>query len=264
MVNDKSGSMLKVENLKFSYGDNFSIKNITFSVSKGTFFGIIGPNGSGKTTLLSLIMKFLRPHEGRITVNGLDLKDLSPKLLAQNIAYIAQDFNPSYDFTVEEIVEMASIAHSRTFSKSFFDSVVDEEALEQSLEIVNLLEMRKRQFSTLSGGQQRRVLIARAFYQKTPIIIADELTNHLDIGQAIKVMDYLKSLTGMGKTIIGTFHDITLAAKYCDQIVVMKNGEIVKNGKPQEVINEKIISELYGVNIKVLNHPDYNYPILVI
>ncbi|MFN3691859.1 MAG: ABC transporter ATP-binding protein [Fervidobacterium sp.] len=264
MLNDKSAPILKVENLKFSYGDNFSIRNVTFSVSKGTFFGIIGPNGSGKTTLLSLIMKFLRPHEGRITVNGLDLKHLSPKLLAQNIAYIAQDFNPSYDFTVEEIVEMASIAHNRTFNKSFFDSVVDEEALEQSLEIVNLLEMRKRQFSTLSGGQQRRVLIARAFYQKTPIIVADELTNHLDIGQAIKVMDYLKSLTSMGKTVIGTFHDITLAAKYCDQIVVMKNGEIVKNGTPLEVINERVISELYGVNIKVLNHPDYNYPILVI
>ncbi|MFN6992137.1 MAG: ABC transporter ATP-binding protein, partial [Fervidobacterium sp.] len=152
-MNDKSGSILKVENLKFSYGDNFSIKNITFSVSRGTFFGIIGPNGSGKTTLLSLIMKFLKPQEGKITVNGLDLKHISPRFSAQNIAYIAQDFNPSYDFTVEEIVEMASIAHNRTFSESFFDGVVDEEALEQSLKIVNLLEMRKRPFSTLSGGQ---------------------------------------------------------------------------------------------------------------
>lgn len=256
--------ILKVKNLRFSYGENFTIKDVSFSVCKGTFFGIIGPNGSGKTTLLSLIMKFLKPEHGKIFVNGFDVKTLSPKLLAKNIAYIAQDFNPSYDFSVEEIVEMASIAHNRSFGKGFFDSVVDEKSLVEALEIVNLLELRNRPFSTLSGGQQRRVLIARAFYQKTPIIVADELTNHLDIGQSVKVMDYLKYLTTLGKTIVGTFHDITLAAKYCDQIAVMKDGKIIKCGKSQEVVNEKMISEVYGISTKVLNHPDFGYPILII
>lgn len=170
---------------------------------KKASFGIIGPNGSGKTTLLSLIMKFMKPNFGKIVLNGKDIGTLSHKELAQIIAYIAQDFNSTYDFTVEEIVEMGGIARSR----GFFDTKVYEDDLEDALRTVNLLDYRKRIFSTLSGGQQRRVLIARAIYQKTPIILADELVNHLDLGQSLKVMDYLKSLTNMGKQLSG--HSMT-------------------------------------------------------
>ncbi|WP_448374958.1 ABC transporter ATP-binding protein [Fervidobacterium sp.] len=252
-------SVLKLENITFAY-PGFTIKNINFDVPKGTFFGIIGPNGSGKTTLLSLIMKFIKPISGKIWVNSYDISKLSHKKIAQQIAYIAQDFNPAYDFTVEELVEMGGIARVSTF----FETRIFEDELEAALRTVDLLEYRKRIFSTLSGGQQRRVLIARAIYQNTPIIIADELVNHLDLGQAVRVLDYLRKLTEDGKTIIGTFHDISLAAKYCDQIAVMKNGQIISIGSPQEILTEELIRTLYGINVKVISHPQDNYPLILI
>ena len=112
--------IVSIRHLAFSYGDNFSISDLNLSINEGEFFGIIGPNGSGKTTLLSLIMKFIKPKAGDISVYGKDLSMLSHKNLAQTIAYIAQDFNPAYDFTVEEIVEMGGIARA----KGFFDTRV--------------------------------------------------------------------------------------------------------------------------------------------
>ena len=255
----KTETILKIEHLCFSY-PSFSLQDISFEVKKGAFFGIIGPNGSGKTTLLSLIMKFQKPKSGKIIIDGKDVLKLSHKKLAQLIAYIAQDFNPAYDFTVEELVEMGGIPRS----PHFFETPVYEEDLENALKTVDLLEYRKRLFSTLSGGQQRRVLIARAIYQNTPIIIADELVNHLDLGQAVRVLDYLKQLTESGKTIVGTFHDITLAAKYCDEIAVMKEGKILAIGKPVEVLNKDILSSVYGVSLKVITHPENGYPVILI
>lgn len=255
----KIETILKIEHLCFSY-PSFSLQDISFEVKKGAFFGIIGPNGSGKTTLLSLIMKFQKPKSGKIIIDGKDVLKLSHKKLAQLIAYIAQDFNPAYDFTVEELVEMGGIPRS----PHFFETPVYEEDLENALKTVDLLEYRKRLFSTLSGGQQRRVLIARAIYQNTPIIIADELVNHLDLGQAVRVLDYLKQLTESGKTIVGTFHDITLAAKYCDEIAVMKDGKILAIGKPVEVLNKDILSSVYGVSLKVITHPENGYPVILI
>ncbi|MGC8821061.1 MAG: ABC transporter ATP-binding protein [Fervidobacterium sp.] len=253
-------NVIEIQNISFTYGGDFSITDLSLSIPHSSFFGIIGPNGSGKTTILSIIMKFLKPSSGKIFVNGQDVKHFSHKKMAQNIAYIAQDFNPSYDYTVEEIVEMGSIAHS----KSLFDTEVDEERLLDSLKTVNLVEYRKRPFSTLSGGQQRRVLIARAIYQNTPIIIADELINHLDIGQAVKVMDYLKSITKMGKTVLGTFHDITIASKYCDYIALMKGGKIIKVGTPSEIIQKSIIESVYNISVEIIEHPKNRYPVIVI
>lgn len=252
--------IVSIRHLNFSYGRNFAIDDLNLSINEGEFFGIIGPNGSGKTTLLSLIMKFMKPESGSISIYGKNVNMLSHKNLAQMVAYIAQDFNPAYDFTVEEIVEMGGIART----KGFFDTKVYEDDLEEALKTINLIDYRKRIFSTLSGGQQRRALIARAIYQKTPIIIADELVNHLDLGQSLKVMDYLKSLTNMGKTVIGTFHDIMIAGKYCDRIALMKNGEILKVGTPNEVLTKNIISEVYGVDVDVMPHPQKNYPIVLI
>ena len=255
----KSGNAITLENVSFKY-PSFVIENIRLSIPKESFFGIIGPNGSGKTTVLSLIMKFLKPISGRIYVDGQDISKLSHKKIAQKIAYIAQDFNPAYDFTVEELVEMGGIARA----SSFFDTTVFEKDLEFALDTVDLLDYRKRVFSTLSGGQQRRVLIARAMYQNTPIIIADELVTHLDLGQSVKVLNYLRKLTESGKTIIGTFHDISLAAKYCDQIAVMKDGKVIDIGSPKEIINEELIKKIYGINVRVVTHPDEKYPLILI
>ncbi|ODN30822.1 ABC transporter ATP-binding protein [Fervidobacterium thailandense] len=250
---------LKIENLYFSYDTNFSLEDVNLQIPEGILFGIIGPNGSGKTTLLSLIMKFLKPSHGRIEIFGHDTRKLSHKSLARLVAYIAQDFNPAYDFSVEEIVEMGGIARRR----SFFESVVYEEELLRALSIVDLVNLRKRPFSTLSGGQQRRALIARAIYQNTPVIVADELTNHLDLGQAIKVMDYLKSLTRMGKTIVITLHDLGFATKYCDILALMDNGRVISVGRPNEVLTEETISRIYKAKVRVIKTSDVPYPWVV-
>ncbi|MDK2885652.1 MAG: cobalamin transport system ATP-binding protein [Thermosipho sp. (in: thermotogales)] len=250
--------ILETKNLYFSY-EQFSIKNLNITLEKGKFVGVIGPNGAGKSTTLNLISKLLKPKSGKILVFGKDLKKLSRLELAKYISFVRQDFTPAFEFKVKDIVEMGGFHRNR----SFFSNIEENEKIKQSLKLVGLEGFENRYFSTLSGGEQRRVLIARSLYQETPILIVDELTAHLDISHSIHIVEILKKLTTLGKSILAAFHNINIASKYCDYIYAIKDGKIIFEGIPDSVITKENIKKLYETEVEVLSHPSKSYPIVI-
>ena len=240
---------LQVNNLKFSIDNEEILKDISFDIKKGAFVGIIGPNGSGKSTLLKNIYRVYKPSSGKIILEERLLSKLKEKECAQKIAVLAQESNTYFDFTVEQIVKMGRYPY-----KSIFEdySKEDLQIVRQTLQKVGLENDMNRTFSKLSGGEKQRALIARALVQNADFLILDEPTNHLDIGYQIQLMDLVKNLK---MTTLAAIHDINLAAMYCDYLIVIHKGKIIKVGSPEEVITVALLKEIFGVNAYVGINP---------
>lgn len=240
---------LQINNLKFSIDNEEILKDISFDIKNGAFVGIIGPNGSGKSTLLKNIYRVYKPSSGKIILDERVLSKLKEKECAQKIAVLAQESNTYFDFTVEQIVKMGRYPY-----KSIFEdySKEDLQIVRQTLQKVGLENDMNRTFSKLSGGEKQRALIARALVQNADFLILDEPTNHLDIGYQIQLMDLVKNLK---MTTLAAIHDINLAAMYCDYLIVIHKGKIIKVGSPEEVITVALLKEIFGVNAYVGINP---------
>lgn len=240
---------LQINNLKFSIDNEEILKDISFDIKKGAFVGIIGPNGSGKSTLLKNIYRVYKPSSGKIILDERVLSKLKEKECAQKIAVLAQESNTYFDFTVEQIVKMGRYPY-----KSIFEdySKEDLQIVRQTLQKVGLENDMNRTFSKLSGGEKQRTLIARALVQNADFLILDEPTNHLDIGYQIQLMDLVKSLK---MTTLAAIHDINLATMYCDYLIVIHKGKIIKVGSPEEVITVALLKEIFGINAYVGINP---------
>ncbi|AAD35172.1 iron ABC transporter ATP-binding protein [Thermotoga maritima MSB8] len=250
--------IVRIENLFFQYRGGFSLKNINLSVKKGEFFGIIGPNGSGKTTLLKILVGIFRPQKGTVQLLGRIPWETSRKEMAKIVTLVSQDFFPSYDFSVKEIVEMGRLPHLSLLSGT---SRKDEEIVLKSLELTGTLKFVDRNFWTLSSGERRKVVLSKAIVQDTEILLIDELTAHLDYNNVSLVGNVLKRLKESGKTIISVFHDINVASALCDRIGVMKNGEMIKTGAPPEVVTEEVLRNTFETEFVVLEHPVTGRPL---
>lgn len=237
---------LKTIGLEAYLGENHILKGLDIDVEKKEFVGIIGPNGSGKSTLLKCIYRALKPHNGTIFLEDKNIKDFSIKESSKRMAVVSQHNNYNFDFTVGEMVLMGRSPHKKFIEK---DNKKDYEIMEESLEKVGMKDYAKRSFSTLSGGEKQRIILARALAQKTEFLILDEPTNHLDIKYQLQFMSTVKSL---GITVVAAIHDLNMAALYCDKIYAMKSGEIVRCGTPKEVLTKNIIRTLYEVEAKVI------------
>lgn len=243
---------LQVKNLEFSIDKKEILKDISFEIPKGSFVGIIGPNGSGKSTILKNIYRLYKPDSGQILLDNKNLLNMKDKDCAKEIAVLAQESNSQFDFTVEQIVKMGRYPYKSVFedySKKDLDMVTD------MLKRVGLEDYVGRSFSKLSGGEKQRTLIARALVQDTEFLILDEPTNHLDIGYQIQLMDLVKSLN---ITTLSAIHDMNMASMYCDYLIVMKDGKIKNCGSVKEVITEKMLKEVFGVNAYVGVNPMNN------
>ena len=240
---------LQINNLKFSIDNEEILKDISFDIKNGAFVGIIGPNGSGKSTLLKNIYRVYKPSSCKIILDERVLSKLKEKECAQKIAVLAQESNTYFDFTVEQIVKMGRYPY-----KSIFEdySKEDLQIVRQTLQKVGLENDMNRTFSKLSGGEKQRALIARALVQNADFLILDEPTNHLDIGYQIQLMDLVKNLK---MTTLAAIHDINLAAMYCDYLIVIHKGKIIKVGSPEEVITVALLKEIFGVNAYVGINP---------
>jgi len=249
---------VKVENLYFRYRTGFSLENIEFSVEEGEFFGIIGPNGSGKTTLLKILSGLLKPQKGTVLLFGKVPWEVSRKEMAKTVTLVSQDFFPSYDFTVKEIVEMGRLPHQRLLNGA---SKRDEEIVLKSLELTDTLKFSSRTFWTLSAGERRKVVLSKAIAQDTKILLVDELTAHLDYSNVSLVGNVMRKLKESGKTIVAVFHDINVASLLCDRLAVMKNGRIIKIGAPTEVLDEGVLRSVFETEFVVLTHPVTKKPL---
>ncbi len=256
--------MIEIKNLDFKYHGNKkkTLENINIDIKSGEFFGIIGPNGAGKTTLFKLIMGFLKLQNGSIIIDGDNLKNLKRKEISRKMSAVMQDFSPAYSFTVEEIVHLGRTPYLSLFSN---ERDTDYQIVRQALNETELQGFENKQFLHLSGGERQRVLIAKCFAQKTPVILLDEFVAHLDIGH---VQQLIKRVFKKNKeektTVIAIFHDINTASLYCDRIAVLAAGMINRVGTPEEIINQKLLNDVYHADSYVISHKKDGKPQIIL
>lgn len=246
-------SILKIQNLNFAYRKVNVLKNINFSIDIGEFAGIIGPNGAGKSTLLKLILGFLDSKNDNIFLNNKHLFSFTKKEIGRLIAYVPQESDFAFSYSVVDIVRMGRYPYSKGIALlSKNDDIIVNESMQQ-MEIESFAD---RKFHELSGGEKQRVVIASALAQQPKILLLDEPTSAMDLHHQ---MDIYKTLRSLQKetdlTTIVVTHDINLAAQFCERIILMNKGEIIKDGKPDEVLQFKLIQEIFGVNVYIDINP---------
>lgn len=246
--------MLKIENLTFSYNKKDVLKNVSFDVKKGEFVGLIGPNGSGKSSVLKNIYRSLSPKKGLILLEDENLVKMSFKKSAKKMAVVGQENEIFFDFLVEEIVAMGRSPHKKIFE---IDDENDKKIVMKSLEYLGIEDLAKRSYRNLSGGEKQRVIIARALAQEADFLVLDEPTNHLDISYQMQIFELIK---GLDVTVLSAIHDLNLAALFCDRLIVLKDGEIVLEGTPAEILTPENIFDIFGVNADVELNSNTNKP----
>ena len=248
-IQKKKRPAMEVRNLSFSYGKNEVLHDISLKIREGKITTVMGANGCGKSTLFSLMTKNLLPNSGQIFLRSKNINNLSLKEFAQKAAIVHQYNTVSDDITVVNLVSFGRTPHKNMLSAQTED---DEKYIAWAMEVTGITEYKDREVSRLSGGQRQRVWIAMALAQNTKILFLDEPTTYLDIRYQVDILKLIKKLnTDFSITIVMVLHDINQAINYSDRIIGMKGGNVIFEGKPQEVITAESIKELYGIDLKV-------------
>ena len=236
---------ITAENVSMFIGAKEILSSLNLSIKNKEFIGIIGPNGSGKSTFLKCVYRTQKPTNGAIFFDGQRLDELSFRESAQKLSVVAQHNFYSFDFTVLDVVLMGRAPYKKLLDR---DTPEDYKLVRKALAIVGLANFEKRIFSTLSGGEQQRVILARALTQGTECMVLDEPTNHLDIKYQLEILDIVKSLQ---LTIVSAIHDLNIAALYCDRLIALKEGKIIGSGTPHDLLTADFIRRLYDVEARV-------------
>ncbi|RLQ96342.1 adenosylcobinamide amidohydrolase [Falsibacillus albus] len=251
--------MLNINGLSAGYSQTAIIKDISFHVQKGTFFGILGPNGSGKTTLLKTISGILQPLYGTIELDGKNIRDITVKEAAKTIAVLPQLSAHSFSYSVKETVSMGRYAHQKGWLQNW--SIKDEEIVNEVMRQTETDHLADHYIHECSGGEQQRIFLAQALVQQPKLLLLDEPTNHLDLSFQKELMDLLKRWTKeKGLTVISIFHDLNLASLYCDRMLLMQKGEKKLVDHPMHVLKEELIQEVYETRIEKQPHPSVAKP----
>lgn len=248
--------MLEILDITVGYRKIPVLKALSVKIQKPEFLGIIGPNGSGKSTLLKTICCILTPWDGRIVLDGKEITHMTRKEIARILGYVPQSTSFVFPFTCEEAVLMGRYAHNGNKSK-------DYHVVKKAMELTDTLSLKDRRINELSGGELRRVIIARALAQEPEILILDEPTVHLDINHRIEIFDLLGELKSRGITIIAVLHDLNIASEYSERLLVMKDGAIVKDGNPKDIILGETIKEVYGAEVTIIENPISHLPLVL-
>jgi iron complex transport system ATP-binding protein len=250
--------MIEANSIFFRYLEEWVLQDVSFQVGKGEFIGVIGPNGSGKTTLLKVLYRLLSPQRGDVFFERVPLKKMSQRDIAKKIAVVAQETYPVFPFRVIEIVLMG---RSPYLGHLMFESEKDLEIARKAMEWTEILAISQRSIDELSGGERKRVFIARALAQEPEVILLDEPTANLDIHHQIEFLDLILALNReRGLTIIMASHDLNLASEFCDRLILLQKGEIFKMGSSQEVITRENIERVYGCGVWVDQNPVSGMP----
>lgn len=237
---------IRASDVRAVLGGSQILRGVDLRAERGELVGVIGPNGSGKSTLLKCIYRVLKPTGGAVWLDGRALSEYSYKASARRVAVVAQHNYYNFDFSVQDVVMMGRAPHKRALDR---DNAQDRQMAARALETVGMADFARRSFATLSGGEQQRVILARALAQDTPCLILDEPTNHLDIKFQLQLMDIVKRLD---RTVITAIHDLNIAAMYCDRLYAVKEGCVVASGRPEEVLTPELIRTVYEVEAQVL------------
>ena len=245
---------LKLKNFSTGYKNNIVVRNINLSVYPGEWLGLIGPNGSGKSTLVKGIMGIIKSFKGNIYLKDEDIKLFKKKRIAQTISFLPQQLNSNLMITVKELVSLG-----RSPYKEFWEfdlNKIDQEKINESLNLVDMYDLKDKLISQISGGQIQRAYLALALAQEPEILILDEPTNALDLKYQLKFLEIVKKLQVKSNiSIITILHDLNLASRYSDKIIALKNGKSIGYGSCNEIINEKFIKEIFDIDVLVSDTP---------
>lgn len=254
-------SRLHSEDVTLAYGSTTVVHDVSLSVPDGQVTTIIGPNGCGKSTLLRALVRLMKPAGGAVILDGQMIHRLPTREVARRLGLLQQQAALTEGITVEDLARRGRYPH-----QSFLQppSAKDAEAVERALELTGMLELRTRQVDQLSGGQRQRAWIALALAQETPLLLLDEPTTYLDIAHQMEVLELLRRLNvEEGRTIVMVLHDVNEAARASDRIVAMKDGRILREGPPAEVVEPDLLRTLYGIECDVVPHPVEGHPFCV-
>lgn len=238
--------MIQASRVSWRYGADPVIDGVSVTARPGRILGLIGPNGSGKTTLLRLLYGALRSPTGQVTIDGAELSTLPPREAARRLAVVVQETSGDTALTVAEVVLLGRGPHLSTFQRM---SRADHEIAARCLARVGAAHLGPRAFAQLSGGERQRVLIARALAQQATHLLLDEPTNHLDIRYQHEILQLVRSLDTCSIVVL---HDLNLAARYCDDLVLLGAGGVVAAGTTDEVLDPAILEPVYGIGIQRL------------
>ena len=243
-------NLMEVKHVSFSYGKNTILSDLSFAVKEGNITTVMGANGCGKSTLFSLMTKNQTPGKGKILLEGKNIANLRFIDFAKRVSIVHQYNSAADDITVERLVSYGRTPYQKMLGTRTKE---DEELVERAMEVTGILPYRDREIAALSGGQRQRVWIAMALAQNTKILFLDEPTTYLDIRYQLEILELVKKLNReYGITILMVLHEINQAITYSDEVIGLKDGSIVIQGKPQEVITAESMKELYGVSLKVV------------
>jgi len=250
--------MIEVNSISFRYREDWALQDISFRVEKGEFVGVIGPNGSGKTTLLKILYRLLSPQKGEILFELAPIKRMERADIAKRIAVVAQETHLLFPFSVLETVLMG---RSPYLGQLMFESEKDLEIAKKAMEWTNILPFSERPMDELSGGERKRVFIARALAQEPEVFLLDEPTANLDIHHQIDFLDLILTLNReRGLTIVMASHDMNIASEFCDRLILLRGGRIYKMGTPEEVITKENIESVYGCKVWIDQNPISGMP----
>ncbi len=250
--------MIDLHALSFRYRQDWVLDDLSFQIERGEFVGIIGPNGSGKSTLLKTLCRLLSPQKGEILLDRVPLTEMSQREIAKKIAVVPQETYSLFPFRV---IEMVLMGRSPYLGSLLFEGPKDLEIAQRAMAWTEILPISERFIDELSGGERKRVFIARALAQEPEVILLDEPTANLDIHHQVDFLHLILSLNReQGLTILMASHDLNIASDYCDRLILLKEGRIYKIGSPREVITREHIEAVYGCSVWVDDHPISGMP----
>ncbi|WP_406628224.1 ABC transporter ATP-binding protein [Patulibacter brassicae] len=256
-----TGDRLRGEALTLSYDARVVSRGLDVVVPDGSFTVIVGPNACGKSTLLRALARMLRPQEGEVVLDGQEIGSLPSKEVARRLGLLPQSPIAPDAITVADLVGRGRYPHQSLLRQW---SAEDERAVAEALAATGVTELAERAVDELSGGQRQRVWLAMALAQETPILLLDEPTTYLDIAHQIEVLDLCAQLhEERGSTLVAVLHDLNHACRYATHVIAMRDGEIVAEGDPSEIVDADLVEQVFGLRCRVIPDPETGTPLVV-
>jgi ABC-type cobalamin/Fe3+-siderophores transport system ATPase subunit len=245
------------------HGDRWELHEISFDAAEGEILGIIGPNGSGKTSLLKLMARLLRPQAGTIRLFGSGVAEMTQNAVARTVAVVPQENHSVFSYTILQTVLMGRFPHRRSSGLGLFswEGQDDLRLAHHAMEELDVTHLASRSIHEVSGGERQRAVIARALTQEPRVLLLDEPTAFLDLNHQVEICRILRRLNEQRRlTVVMVSHDLNMASQYCDRLMLIDNGGVVRLGSPEEVLQPGVLADVYHCEVIVDRHPDTGLP----
>ena len=254
-------AVLVASSVSHSYRRVKVLDDVSIAISAGEIVSIIGPNGSGKSTLLRCIGRVMRPTSGVVSLSGRNVWDVAPREYAQQVAFVPQGPLAPPDLVVEELVWRGRYPHRGLFGRT---DASDREAVERAIMLADITELRDRTIGTLSGGERQRAFIALSLAQTPDLLLLDEPTTHLDIAHQLDLLRLLSRLNREhGLTVVMVMHDLAQAAVFSERLIAIREGRLVADGTPSDVVTAELMETIFDATLKVITDPETGFPLVI-